>query len=240
MKTHSLEAHPRTVCGRKVRQLRREGAIPGTVYGKKIKSVSVTVTHDAFVKTYADTGETGLVTLTLGTEERPVLIHNVQRNVLNGDVLHVEFYQVDLKEKVRANVPIAFTGASPAVAQKTGVLLTILDELEVEALPAALPEHIAVDVSKLSEVGQELKVSDIPVPQDVTVLTDGKLTVAKVGELVTREAEAEAAAEAAAAAAASAQAETGDVKEGTEPEGGKAEGEEKQDQKKEDTQAKES
>jgi len=119
-------------------------------------------------------------------------------------MLHIEFHQVDLKETVHANVPIEITGASPAVAQRLGVLLTVLSDVEVEALPTDLPEKLVADVSKLAEVNQELKVADIAVSKGVTVLTDGTLTVVKVGPLVTKEAEEQAAAEEAAAAQAAA------------------------------------
>lgn len=205
MKKHKLQAQKRELFGRKVRKLRREGLLPATVYGKKIKSISLAVAKSAFEKVYAEVGETGLIELNLGEEVRPVLIHNVQIDPVDSNMLHIEFFQVDLKEKVHTKVPLVFVGESAAVAQKQGVLLTVLDEVEVEALPAELPEKIEVDVSGLSQVNQELKVSELSVPSGVTVLTDAGLTVVKVGSLVTREAEAEAAAEAAAAAAVAAE-----------------------------------
>lgn len=207
MKTHSLTAAIRTELGKKVKLLRKAGQIPATVYGKTMKSISVTVSQDAFEGVYAKAGETGLVELAVGNEKRPVLVHSVQRNALSDAPLHVEFHQVDLKEKVHAKVSIEITGVSPAVAQKLGVLLTVLDAIEVEALPTHLPEKITVDVGILAEVNQELKVSDLSMGSDITVLTDAALTVVKVGPLVTREAEAQAAAEAEAAQAAATTAE---------------------------------
>ncbi len=202
MKKYKLQATKRELFGRKVKKIRREGLLPATVYGKKIKSASLAVDQSAFAKVYADAGETGLVELNLGSEIRPVLIHNVQIDPVDSAPLHVEFFQVDLKEKVRTKVPLVFVGESPAVAQKQGVLLTVLDEVEVEALPTQLPEKIEVDVSGLTQVNQEFKVNQLSVPAEVTLLTEGELTVVKIGALVSREAEAEAAAEAAAAAAA--------------------------------------
>jgi len=201
MKKYSLLGSKRTVVGKKVKSLRREGTIPATIYGKKVKSISVSVGFDAFEKVYAQAGETGLIELSVDRDIRPVLIHSVQVHPVTNAPLHVEFHQVDLKEKVHANVPVELVGECPAVAQKLGVLLTVLDEIEVEALPTDLPEKITVDVSKLAEVNAEFKVSDLILPAEITVLTDQGLTVAKVGPLVTKEAEALAAAEAAAAAA---------------------------------------
>src|SRR5690348_15198047 len=181
MKKYTLTAQKRDLVGRKVKNLRAQGSIPATVYGKKIPSVSVTVPLDAFVKVYAQAGETGLVELGVGSDVRPVLVHTVQKDPVYGRVLHVEFYQVDLKEKVHANVPVEFIGEAAAVTTKTGVLLTLLDEIEVEALPTNLPEKLEVDVTKLAEVDQEVKVGDIIVPDGVTILTDKDQSIVRVG-----------------------------------------------------------
>lgn len=206
MKKHSLTATKREVVGRKVKKLRASGQIPATVYGKKVASVSIAVPADAFAKTYDEAGETGLVELSVSGAVRPVLIHTVQKDPVTGETLHIEFHQVDLKEKVHTRVPLVLVGESPAVAEKRGVVLTILDEIEVEALPTDLVDKIDVDVSGLSEVNQEVKITDLKIPKGLTVLSDAELTVVKVGSLVSKEAEAEAAAEAAAVAAAAAEA----------------------------------
>jgi len=219
MKKYILLATKRDLVGRKVKNLRAKGEIPATVYGKDVKSVSVAVSSDAFAKIFAEAGETGLVELSLGGETRPVLVHTVQKDPVKGHVLHVEFYQVNLKQKVKTNVPVEFTGEAPAVTGKVGVLLTLIDEVEVEALPTDLPEKILVDVSKLAEIDQEVKVGDIPIPAGVTLLTAPDQSVVRVGSLISKEAEAQAAAEAAAAAAAAAESAAA-----TPPAGGPAEG----------------
>lgn len=216
MKKYSLTAEPRTLVGRKVKALRLQGKVPATMYGKSTKSASLTLDAAAFDKLYAQAGETGLVELTLGAAVHPVLIHTVQRNPVKRMPIHVEFHEVDLKEKVHAKVPVEFTGEAAAVTQKVGVLLTILDELEVEALPTDLPENISLDVAKLAAVGEELKVSDVVAPQGVTILTPQDQIVVKVDSLVSKEAEEQAAADAAAAAAAAAEAAPA---EGAAPEG---------------------
>lgn len=195
MKKHSLAATVRTLLGRKVKNLRKDGQIPATVYGKGVKSASLVVAASAFTKVYKEAGETGLIELHVGNDTRPVLVHTVQIDPVSDEVLHVEFHQVDLKEKVHAKVSIVHIGEAAAVAQKLGVLLTVLDEIEVEALPTDLPEKITVDVTNLANVDDEVKVGDIHVSSGVTVLTDPGLTVIKVGALVTKEAEAQAAAE---------------------------------------------
>jgi len=201
MKKHVLSAQKRSIVGRKVKNLRAKGEIPGTVYGKDIKSISITVAKDAFIKVYAEAGETGLVELTIGSNTKPVLIHTVQKGAVKGEILHVEFYQVNLKQKVKTNVPLEFTGEAPAVLQKVGVLLTLLDEVEVEALPTDLPEKLSVDVSKLDKVDAEVKVGDLSIPKEVTVLTNADQAVVRVGALISKEAETQAAVEAAEAVA---------------------------------------
>lgn len=207
MKAHTLQGKKRDLTGRKVKQLRREGVVPATVYGKKLTSTSVAVTTADFQKVYDAAGETGLVELHIGDSVHPVLIHNVQIDPVNESVLHVEFYQVDLKEKVKTKVPLVVVGESPAVSERRGVVLTLLTEVEVEALPTDLPEKIEVDVAKLTDVDQEVKVSELKIPTGVTVITDSGLGVVKIGALVSKEAEAQAAADAAASAEAAALAE---------------------------------
>lgn len=205
MKKHTLSGSKRDVVKSKPANLRREGLVPGTVYGKNVVSESLSMKLSDFVKVYGEARETGLVELVIDGSMRPVLIHHVQKDPVKDSVLHVEFHQVDLKEKVHANIPVVLVGESPAVAQKTGVVLTLLSEIEVEALPTDLPEKLEVDISSLSEVDQELKVSDIQVPGAVTVLTDSTVIVARVGELVSKAAEEQAAEDAAVAEAASAE-----------------------------------
>ena len=202
MKKHTLNGETRDVFGRKTKNLRRKGMIPATIYGKKIKSASVSLKNDDFVKVYADAGESGLIELSVGDEKYPVLVNSVQVHPVNRSILHVEFHKVDLKEKVHAKVPLEFTGEAQAVAQKVGALLTLIDEIEVEALPTELPDKITVDVVKLANINDEIKISDLKIPDGVTVISDISQSVIRVTELVSKQAEAEAAAEAAQAAAA--------------------------------------
>ena len=206
MKKYTLQGQKRELVGRKVKNLRAKGVVPATVYGKKISSESIAINASEFLKLYALTGETGLIELTVGSQMSPVLVHTVQKHTVTGELLHVEFYHVDLKEKVHTKVPVVFVGEAAAVSEKKGVLLTLSTEVEVEALPAELPEKIEVDVTGLAEVDQELKVSDLKAPSGVTILTDSEVIVVKVGELVSKAAEEQAAAEEAAAETATTEA----------------------------------
>lgn len=201
MKKHTLQGVKRDAAAGKVSQLRREGRVPATVYGKNVNSESFSVSLPDFVKVYGEAHETGLIELTVDGVVKPVLVHAVQVDPVKSTVLHVEFHQVDLKEKVHADVPLVLIGESPAVAQKTGVILSLVSELEVEALPTDLPEKLEADISGLSEIDQELTVANIPVPHGVTILSDAAIVIAKVAPMVSKEAEEQAAAEAAAVAA---------------------------------------
>ncbi len=207
----SLNAQKRTVLGRKIKKLRKEGMLPANIYGKKVKSQAVTVKFSDFESVFKKAGETGLVDLTIDKDVRPVLIQNVQYDPVSDRILHADFYQVDLKEKVTAKVPVELSGTAKAVANKIGVLLTLLDEVEVEALPVDLPEKIVVYVDDLSEVDQVIKVSDLKVDSQVKILTPTDREVVKVAPLVSKEAEKQAAEEEAAKAAAAATAATTEV-----------------------------
>lgn len=207
MEKYRLQAKKRAVTGRKVKQLRKQGLLPGNIYGKKVKSQAVEIPVTEFRKIYRQTGETKIVELALNDKDiHPVLIHNVQIDPLTRSPIHADFYQVDLKQKVKTNVPIKLMGISPAVEQKLGLLLQTLNEVEVEALPSDLPENLTIDVSSLTGVDQEFKVSDLKIPSGVTILTSPSLGIVKVGKLISKEAEALAKEEEAAKEAAKAQA----------------------------------
>ncbi len=206
MDKHALKANKRTVFGHKVKNLRKQGLLPANIYGKKVKSLAVEVAEKDFSLVFAKVGETGIVELTVGEEKKPVLVHNVAYNPVTGKPLHIDFFQVDLKEKVTAKVKLAIVGESPAVKDKIGVLLHILSEVEVEALPSDLPDKIEVDITGLVSLDQTLKVSDLKVPDKIKILTNSASEIVKVAPLVSKEAEKMAAEEAATAAAAVASA----------------------------------
>ncbi len=184
MSTQKLPAEPRTVTGKKVQKLRTTGFIPATVYGKTTQPLSITVGEPQFAKVYAITGETGLIELTIEGKIHPVLVHTVQKDPVYNTVLHIEFHQVDLKEKVHAEIPLEFIGEPLAVKEKLGIFLSLIDHVEVEALPTELPEKIEVDCTHLAAVNDQIVVANLPVPSHVTMLTDGEVIVAKIGAFV--------------------------------------------------------
>ena len=186
-----LTAQKRTVLGRKVKKLRSEGLIPAHVFGHKVKTEHIQVKIVDFSKVYDAAGETGIVDLAIDGQKKPVLIRNVQVHPVTDQPLHIDFYQVNLAEKVKVNVPLEIIGESPAVEKRSGLLLTPVSEVEVEALPADLPEKIEVDVSKLENVGNEIKIKDLKIDRaKIAILTDEELVVTQIGELVTKEMEA--------------------------------------------------
>lgn len=181
MNTIALKVEKRKLTGRKVKRLRLEGLIPANVYGKKVKSEALQVAIKDFEKVFEKAGETGIVELTEGKETRPVLIHDVQIHAVTNEPIHVDFMQVDLKEKVTATVQVEVEGESPAEKSGIGTLVQQLHEIEVEALPADLPEKFVVDASKLEEVDQAILVKDLDYDKaKVEVKTDAESIVAKV------------------------------------------------------------
>jgi large subunit ribosomal protein L25 len=184
MSSHKLQATMREVTGKKVKTLRAGGQLPATVYGKGVEPHTIAVSLGEFTTVYQEAGETGLIELTIDGKKHPVLIHTVQFDPVNHSFVHVEFHEVNLKEKVHAEIPIELIGEPQAVKEKLGVLLPLMDHIEVEALPTELPEKIEVDISNLAVVNDQVIVGELTVPSEVTVLTDPTLIVVKIGAFV--------------------------------------------------------
>src|SRR3990172_275186 len=176
-----LKLEPRKTLGRKVRSLRREGLLPGNIYGKGVKSLSVQTSLKEFQDVFAKAGETTIVELSIAkeTKPRPVLIHQVMVDPVSGQFLHADFQQVDLSKAVKVAVPIELTGEAPAV-KEGGVLVQLLNEVEVEALPADLPDKFTVDVSGLTEMNQGITLKELRAGDKV------KLMVENLDELVVK------------------------------------------------------
>lgn len=184
MKHPQLQAETRSVLGKQVKKLRREGILPANVYGKDLSSTAVQVKVDDFESIFKEVGETGLVDLMVEGKKRPVLIKNVQYEFRYHTPLHADFYQVNLKEKVKTMVPLEFIGEPKAVADNLGNLIQPISEVEVEALPESLPENITVNVEPLSAVDEQIQIKDLTTDEGVTILTDPEQVVAKIAEIV--------------------------------------------------------
>ncbi len=218
----NLTSQPRDITGRKVKKLRAQGLVPAHVFGHEIKSENISIDEKDFKTIYHKVGETGIINLKLDTREYPVLVKGLHLDPVSLKILHVDFYKVNLSEKVKVQVPLEIVGESLAVETKIGLLLTPVSEVEVEALPANLPEKIEVNIETLKEVGDTLTVADLKVDEKIEILSDAELVVASIGEFVTKEmeeaeAEIEAEAEAEAAAATSGEESSAESREGATP-----------------------
>lgn len=177
----TLKSEKRTLTGKKVRALRRQGIVPANIFGKGLTSQSIQVNLKEFKSVFDKAGETSLIELTLGEEKEPVLVSNIQVHPVTGDPVHVDFRKVNLKEKITATVPVEVVGESPAEKSGIGTAVEMIDEVEVEALPTDLPEKFEVDVTGLTEVDQAIYVKDLKVdPTKVEIKTDGELIVVKI------------------------------------------------------------
>ncbi len=172
----TLKSEKREIFGRKVSRLRKQGKIPANIFGKKIKSESITVDSKEFTSVFEKAGETQIIDL----GGKSVLVSNIQIDPVSDEYIHIDFRQVDLTEKISAKVPVEVIGESPAEKQNLGTVVQQIDEIEVEALPSNLPEKIIVDSSVLVEVDQAIYVKDLKVDKKVEIKTDLESIVVKV------------------------------------------------------------
>lgn len=173
-----LMAEPRDVHGKKVKRLRREGLIPGVVYGPVVDgTVSVSVNDRDFNKFFMTHGHSTIFTLKWEGGEQPVLIREVQRDPVRQDILHIDFFAPNMNVKLRQNVSITLQGAVDVTG---GMLQQALNEIEVEALPSDLPSEITLDVSSLENIGDSIHVSEIPAIDKVEFITDVETVIASI------------------------------------------------------------
>lgn len=160
-----LRAKKRKITGRrKLSSLRKKGLLPAVVYGRNFPATPLAVDLKDFKSAFKEAGETELLDLIVNKEKpTKVLIKDLQKDPLTDEVIHADFHKVELTEKVSATIPLEITGESPAVKSGEGVLLKLLDELEVEALPLNLPKRITVAISHLEKVGQGVTVAELPI-----------------------------------------------------------------------------
>ena len=206
MKSVPFTAFPRQAEGRnQIKKLRRIGRVPGIVYGPKIEPMNVEVDSKAIEKLiHSSVSDHVVVDLNLEGDSKPTrlaLLHEVQRNPMTGAVIHADFHEVEANHKVTVTVPVETVGEAKGVKTGGGTLEHVLFEVKVEATPRDLPEFIGIDVSNM-DVGDTLHISDIQVPEGVTILGDPGIPVVSIAisrtERAARVAEKKAEAEAAA------------------------------------------
>ncbi len=182
MADFKIEAQERTIIGKKVKTLRAEGLVPITVYGAKIKPVSLQVPYRPLEIALMKAGGTNLIDLDVAGKNHIVLARDVQRNVLKGTIMHVDFVAIDMKTKITTDVPITLINESPAVESREGILLTGTNSVTIETLPSNLLHEIQVDLSKLVSVGDTITVADLNLGADITVLSDPEEMIARVSQ----------------------------------------------------------
>lgn len=172
MADYSLNVENRTLLGKKVNRLRRAGILPATVYGKGIGPFAVQLSAREFEQTFKQSGRTSLIDVTVpGEPTRSVFVHAVQRHPVRRDVIHVDFLAVDLTHDITVAVPLHFAGEPDIAKRGEGVVNHLLNALEIRTLPANVPAHIEVDVSGLEGFDQNIRASNIALPENVALVT---------------------------------------------------------------------
>jgi len=177
-----LEVTNREILGKKVKHLRRQGIIPVHLFGHGIESLALQCDSGELERVLAQAGHTGLISLKLDNEKKPrtVVIREFDRDWRRGKLLHVDFYQIKMEEKIKLEVPVVLVGEAPALKSKDNMLEHELESLTVECLPAKIPASLEVDISSFTEPGQAIRVKDIALDKDITVLNDPELVVVKI------------------------------------------------------------
>jgi large subunit ribosomal protein L25 len=179
--SYSLDAQPRAVVGKKVGALRRSGFVPVVVYGAKTEPFNLQIPYRALQVALMKAGGTHIINLNIdGKKPQMVIARSVQRDVIKGDILHVDFLAVDATTKITTSVPVQYVGEAPAVKANLGVLLNGIQTIEVEALPADLIDRVEVDLSSLKAVNDSIHVRDLKLSSKVAILSDADDMIVRV------------------------------------------------------------
>ncbi|MBL7165871.1 MAG: 50S ribosomal protein L25 [Dehalococcoidales bacterium] len=182
MESIELETTRREMLGKEVRFLRRQGIMPVHLFGHGIESLALQCDATSLQQTLSRAGQTRLINIKIHGENqpRPVVVRGVHREPVRGGLLHVDFFQVSMKELVKIDVPLILVGEAPILKSRDHMIVQELNTLAVECLPASMPGSLDLDVSSLSEPEQVLRVKDIKVDEDVAVQDDAELVVVRV------------------------------------------------------------
>ncbi len=210
-----LKVANRGILGKKVKHLRRQGITPVHVFGHGIESLALQCEARELERVLGQAGQTRLINLKLAKEKRPrtVVVREFNRDWRKGELVHVDFYQVRMEEKIRVEVPVVLLGEAPALKPKEHMLDHELGTFTVECLPAKIPNNLEVDISSLTELDQAIRVKDITLDKDITVLNNPDLVVAKISFRPVEKVEEEVVEEAVAAEAEAAEEEAEATKE---------------------------
>lgn len=177
-----ISAQPREILGKKVKALRREGQVPAVIFGLGKASTPITLNTKEFAKAFGQAGEATLIDLKIASDvPRKVLVAGILRDPVSREMLHIDFQEVSLTEKITTAVPLKVVGESPLLKTGGGILLNLVDELEVTCFPTDLPPEISVDISHLTETGQGVAVKDLTIDRSkVEVKADPETLVVKL------------------------------------------------------------
>lgn len=176
--------------GEKTEDVRASGRIPAVFYGFGKESTPISIPAIEFNKLFREAGETTAITLDMGGEKVSTLIHDLQKDPVKGDITHVDFLVVDMNKEAEVAVPIEFTGLAEAEKLGLGVVMKVMHEIEVRALPANLPHSIEVDVTSLATLSDAIHAKDLALPTGVSLVTDPEEVVASVAAFVEEKEEA--------------------------------------------------
>ncbi len=172
----------REAIGKAAKRLRKAGIIPANIFGHHEPSLAIQLDASAFDRVRRLHGARGIISLHVAGERHPhtVLIRHVERDAISGKVLHIDFFRISLSERVVMKVPLHLTGEAPAVKDEGGVMLHLLDALELECRASDIPENISVDISSLAAIDDIIYAKDVPLPASFTLITNPDEPVAKV------------------------------------------------------------
>jgi large subunit ribosomal protein L25 len=180
MAEFQLNGVVRTIKGKKNRNLRKVGQVPAIVYGPANDPISTQFAYREIEVLLMNAGGTNLIDIIIDGKTYPSLARDVQRDVVRGDILHVDFFAVDENKKIRVEVPIVVEGISPIVAAREGILITGPNTLTLEVFPTDIRNRIVIDLTPLEELGQEILVRDLQFGEKVTVINDPNEMIAKI------------------------------------------------------------
>ena len=175
-----IKAEKRNVIGKQVKGLRREGKVPAVVYGAGLQPTAIELHSREAERALARASGATLLDLELEGVTHKVLVREIQRHSIRRDLRHVDFLKVAMDQLIRAEVPIELLGEAPAVKTLGGVLVTGVQAIEVEALPADLPDRVTVSIEGLEKIDDKISVGNLTLGKGVRVLTSAEDVVARV------------------------------------------------------------
>ena len=176
-----ITARTRDVFGKKLASSRKSGDLPAIVYGQQKDNEPVFLNAHEFTRIFSQAGQNTIIELKIDQDKSSnVLIQDVERHPVTNDITHADLLRLNMSQSIKTQVPLSFTGEAPAVYQLEGTLLTNIEEVEVETLPAKLPANIEVDISGLDDFEKSIHIKDLEVPEGVEILVDPDELICKV------------------------------------------------------------